>query len=424
MSGKRRVLLAAVALIIIGLCSTPCLALNNVGSASKKGSLLIFPKILTIPGVDTIITLGNDYPNSVLVKCYWMDNTQRSWDFAFRLTPYQPVWFAASTGIGSVEVAGFGEGKQGELKCWAIKELPDPKNPGGTIETQISWNDLYGSAMIYGTTPPSAAEYDAFAFAARNVARGNAVISPPDTGPGNLLLNGSTSDIGYDACPAYLTFNFWAQQASSPTGVNSGSVVGQDGLGLTPCKQDLVLAPCRQDLRQDSGPVCTKARFDIWNENETKFTGSYQCVKCWFEGILSEIGTDTWEQCDLFRLANGTCKATGVGGKKFTSTYLKTDLGRFRVVPETFAACKGVFAKVGQDGKTPSDVCGNASNQTKTPFLGLLLTGIDCSSNILFSRTVVTSPSFAGAWNAGDPGQPIPGILWDPGSGDQAGAKR
>jgi hypothetical protein len=250
------------------------------------------------------------------------------------------------------------------------------------------------------------------------------VISPPDTAPGNLLLNGSTSIVGYDACPAYLVFNFFAEEVSEVTGGGSTLPVGRSNLGVTPCKQDLVLAPCRQDLRQDAAPICTKARFDIWNENETKFTGSYQCVKCWFEGFLSEIGTDTWKKCDLTRLANGTCKPTGVGGKRFTKSFLKTDLGRFRVIPETFTACKGVFAAVGQDGKTAVDVCGNASNQYKTPFVGLLLTGFDCSNEDLFPRIFATMPSFAGAWNAGEPSQPVPGILWDAGTGDQAAAKR
>jgi hypothetical protein len=346
-----------------------------------------------------------------------MDSYQRSWDFTFPLTAYQPVWFAASTGIGSIEVAGFGVDKEGELKCWAIKALPDPQNPANTIETQISWNDLYGSALIIGPDPPAATEYTAFAFAARNVARGGAVISPPDTTPGNLILNGSFSDAGYDACPAYLVFNFFAEQAS----VTNGEL-GQDEVGIAPCKQDLVIVPCRQDLRQDNSPVCTKAKFDIWNENEAKFTGSYQCVKCWFEGLLSEIGTREWKQCDLI---SGKCKFTGVGGKKFTAAYLKTDLGRFRVLPESFAACTGVFSKIGQDGKTPVDVCANAANQVKTPFLGLLLTGLDCTGeNLYTSRFFATMPTLAGAWTAGAPSQPIPGVLWDPGSGDQNAAKR
>jgi hypothetical protein len=416
---KMGVLSVAVALIIVlGLCTTPCSAQSNVANVSKKGSLLIFPKILTIKGIDTIITIGNDYPAAVSVKCYWMDSDQKSWDFVFPLTANQPVWFRASDGTGSIDVAGFGEGKQGELKCWAIKVLPDPGNPGGTIENQIAWNDLYGTAVIVAYTLPSSSEYNAFAFAARNVARGSPVITPPDTVPGTLLLNGSFVDIGYDACPAYLIFNFFAEENRNLTGG-----LGQ-GAGFSVGESDLALVPCKQDFRQDSGPICTKVKFDIWNENESKLTGSYQCVKCWFEGVLSDIGTDIWSGCDLADLTNGKCKPTGFGGNKFTSSFLKTDLGRFRVTPDSFAACAGVFSKIGQDGKTPVDVCGDPFNQWKTPFLGLLITELLFVDGGVDSRLVTTTPAYAGAWVAGPPSQPIPGILWDPGVGDSPAAKR
>jgi hypothetical protein len=413
---KMGVLSAAVALIIVlGLCITPCLAQNNVTNVSKKGSLLIFPKIFTGPGADTIITIGNDYPAAVTVKCYWMDSYQQSWDFVFPLTSNQPVWFRASDGTGSIDVAGFGEGNQGELKCWAINVLPDPGNPGGTIEKQIAWNDLYGTALMIFPSQPSSFEYNAFAFAARNVARGL-----PVGDPGTLLLNGSFVDIGYDACPAYLIFNFFAEDNIA----GSGGLGEGMGPGFSVGESDLALAPCKQDLRQDSSPICTKVKFDIWNENESKLTGSYQCVKCWFEGTLSDIGTQIWNSCDLANLANGKCKPTGFGGNKFTRSFLKTDLGRFRVTPDSFAACQGVFSKIGQDGKTPVDVCGDPFNQWRTPFVGLLITELRFFDGGLDSRNVATTPAYAGSWVAGGTTQPIPGILWDPGVGDSPAAKR
>jgi hypothetical protein len=423
---KLGVLSAVIALIVLGLSITPCLAQNNVTNVSKRGSLLIFPKVITAARgeqapqalADTIITIGNDYPAALNVKCYWMDSDQRSWDFVFTMTAYQAVWFRASDGEGSVAVPGFGYDKQGELKCWAIKDLPDPNNPGWTLENQISWNYLYGTATILIYVAPNALEYNAFAFAARNVARGDPVITPPDTGPGTLVLNGSNSDKGYDACPGYLTFNFFAEDDF----VEGAGGLGQ-GIDFTAGASDLALTPCKQDFRQDNGPICSKVKFDIWNENEAKLTGSYQCIKCWFEGILSEIGGDSdyWNKCDL-----GTkCKKTGYSGKKFTRDYLKTDLGRFRVTPDTFAACKGVFSKFGQDGKTPVDVCGDAANQVKTPFIGVLLTGFQILDTT-FNDTVVTvtTPATAGAWTAGGTAQPIPGILWDPGVGNSAASRR
>jgi hypothetical protein len=357
-----------------------------------------------------------------------MDADQRAFDFVFPMTANQPVWFRASDGVGSIQVPPFPNNvtreetfySEGELKCWAIKELPDPSNPTRTLETQISWNYLYGTAMLLESFVPWATEYTAFAFAARNVAFGGAVITPPDTGPGTLVLNGSFTDIGYDACPAYLNFNFFPEGAS----VDPPTTDFVAGIS------DLALSPCKQDFRQDNGPICTKAKFDIWNENEIKFTGAYQCIKCWFEGILSEIGSpnQVWRGCKpnpaaLESVSPNVCtKPTGVGGKRFLASSLKTEIARFRVSPDTFAACTGVFRKLGPDGKTVVDVCGDAFNQYKTPFLGVLFTGLtpglDGAVKQGFDDIVIGSmPATAGAWVAGAPAQPIPGIMWDPGVG-------
>jgi len=172
----------------------------------------------------------------------------------------------------------------------------------------------------------------------------------------------------------------------------------------------LTLAPCQQDLRQDKAPVCAKAKFDVWNENEAKLTGAYQCVKCWFEGVLSDIGTDVWGGCNLTQITNGKCKATGVGGSKFTAGVLKTSLGRFRVSPDTFPACRGVFSKLAQDGKTPTDVCGDVANQYKTPFLGVRLTDLTLTAGTGWAGSTGTG---AGMFVPGA-GLPNPTVKWDP----------
>jgi len=278
---KTWVLSVAVTFIVLGLCITPCLAQSNVTNVSKRGSLLVFTKILTQTPTDTIITIGNDYPDEVRVKCYWMDSFQDAWDFEFTLTAYQPVWFSASTGKGSIDIPNpFGLGKQGELKCWAIKELDTIPPTDVTTENQISWNYLYGTAMLIFPNGHSVIEYNAFAFAAAgSIGRGNAVGTP-----GTILLNGSTD---YDACPSYLIFNFFAEGATLANGTTLSTTVGQS---------DLALAPCKQDLRQDATPICSKVKFDVWNDNEDKLTNGYQCIKCWFEGILSEIGTKVWRR--------------------------------------------------------------------------------------------------------------------------------
>jgi len=327
---KTVVLSVVVALMVLGLFVDPSAA-QTLTNVSKKGSLLVFPKINTLDTAldttDTIIMMGNDSARDVLVKCYWMDSTQAAWDFEITLTKNQPIYFSAKTGRGVQGENGsdipneFGVGKVGELKCWAVKFAHDPPDDGD-LEMLAQHNHLYGNALLIQTRPVVRAfEYNAWAF--------NLYVQPSSDESQNLDLNGAE----YDRCPAYLIYNFFGEG-----GVADGAEFG---------KTTMTLSPCQQDLRQDKLPVCAKARYDIWNANEDKLTSAYQCVKCWFEGVLTNMGTptDIWAGCDLWKLATGKCKLTGTRGTNFTAATLKTDNGRFRVSPDTFAACRGVFFK-------------------------------------------------------------------------------
>lgn len=54
---------------------------------------------------------------------------------------------------------------------------------------------------------------------------------------------------------------------------------------------ELALLPAIIDLRQDNdGPTLTKAKFDIWNQNEIRFSGTERCVNCWDQHPLSLYG--------------------------------------------------------------------------------------------------------------------------------------
>ena len=185
------------------------------------------------------------------------------------------VW----TGSQALEVPPFDD-TYGELKCWAV-------NAEGT--RQISWNHLFGSATIFDYERGEAWEYSSWNFTARDVDRGVAV----GTG-GELLLSGV--DGGYDACPQYVLGTFMADGSDFTD--SSGNIVD---LSTT----DLTLVPCKQDLRQDRTPTYTKAQFDIWNEDEVKFTGAYICFKCWLETTLApkpvySAGAGTWRNFDKF----------------------------------------------------------------------------------------------------------------------------
>jgi hypothetical protein len=351
---KTLVFSLAVALMLTGLCNVASAA-QNVTNVSQKGSLLIFPKIdtslivgATVPAFrDTIVMIANDYYTEQWIKCYWVNAEQEIQDFMFLLTPNQPIWFRASDGLGTgswddpyvnypVTMPPFfpGDNTTGELKCWAV-------DPAGA--TQVAFNHLYGNAMIVDTFHAAAFEYNAWAFTARGVAQG-----APVGDAGTLVLSGSNG--AYDACPQYMLFNFFSV----------GSSISFDGATAYFRETDLTLIPCIQDLRQDRVPTCTKAKFDIWNENETKYTGAYRCIKCWFEGYLDQIDVQK--------------PGKGFGGEKFTYKALHTTAGRFRATGVASTVCNNVF-------KTPDTVYGPGKDkctggQVASPLLGLINTEI------------------------------------------------
>jgi len=405
---KKTVVFSVIfALMLLGLYVGPSAAAqNDVASVSKRGSLLVFPKIRTVDGFDTIITIGNDGGSSVWIKCYWMDEYQKAWDFEVPLTANQPIWFSAKTGNGSKAVSEFGEGV-GELKCWAVNINP----ANASTEVLLKYNYLYGSALVVANNfLQEAFEYEAWAFA---------LARTPNSPAGNLILgvNPATGLQEYDYCPSYLAYNFFAEDAN----LTDGRPAFEDSY--------LSLSPCQQDLRQDNAPICTKAKFDVWNENEIKLTGAYQCIKCWFEGELDDIGYEYWGFCDL----GDKCKKTGVGGSKFTKSSLHTNMGRFRVSPDTFPACKGVFAKWDQAYEDVVDVCRDSDGQYlskvyKTPFVGVLVTQVRTVSTGYRDALIATTGSGAGAFTAETQPSYNPGhgpeILWDPGETQQDAAKR
>jgi hypothetical protein len=418
---KTLVLTMAVVLMLMGLCSVASAA-QNVANTSQKGSLLIWPAIVTVDGFDTIIVIGNDNTAGTTIKCLWMDWWQSVWNFEFPITANQPVWFKASDGTGgpsSNGVNGFGYDDIGELKCFAISFPVDSSAP----EQQIAWNHLYGSAIVFNAEIGIAFEYPAWAFTARgNVATGAAVGTP-----GQMLLTGGGAGT-YDACPAYLIYNFFAED---------GNVTGETP-GLFFDETILALSPCYQDLRQDRLPTCTKAKFDIWNENERKLTGTYHCVKCWFEGDLDDFGgyydygwpyatspkgvvdPTLWTKSDHPKLA-------GFAGDNFDKNLsLHTASGRFRVTGISGGTvCAGVYTTIDPLTGKLVDLC-PANKQVAVPFVGLKATGVrfgetEALAQGPISAVVANTGTTAGAWTVPAAG-PTPTILWDPADGPQQAA--
>ncbi|MBU0718134.1 MAG: hypothetical protein KJ749_07800, partial [Planctomycetes bacterium] len=96
---------------------------------------------------------------------------------------------------------------------------------------------------------------------------------------------------------------------ADPDGVFPGGIVDTN----------LVLLPCGADLRQDNdGPVTTKAKFDIWNENEVRFSGTERCITCWDLAPLREytvLGAANHFLIDNLQTDRGKARVQGLGSQ-------------------------------------------------------------------------------------------------------------
>ncbi len=288
----------------IGLCTAlaapaPALAQpQDRTSASEKGSFLAYAKVeLRWENVapynliqETFVHLTNDYPGAVDVKMYFVngdapvfdgDRDHPGWnwlDNAITLTANEPAYWAASTGqpkgVSPFTVLDPGPGGPGRI---------DPNNPderylrgfivlwaiNGVSGQEIRWNHLAGDATIVNYANEYAWQYNAYAFQVVNGVPHGAQSGTP----GHLALD----DSEYSSVFAELLLNFIASGADA---YSTGGMVTHD--------TDLTLLPMYLDLQQETvGPRIVKASFDIWNENEVKFTNLDRCVECWDQELLS-----------------------------------------------------------------------------------------------------------------------------------------
>jgi hypothetical protein len=153
---------------------------------------------------------------------------------------------------------------------------------------------------VYDAERGTAYEYSAYAFF---VPVGND-LEPVGTSS-NLNLNG----VEFDACPFYQIGQF------SPPGAQL------DTLGVTGNR--LAIVGCNLDIRQDWFPVYTKLQFDVWNEEEVKFSGAFECA-------------DSWHETDFTNLDAGT--------QSFTFAALGTSAARYRVQGLSSTQCPGSIA--------------------------------------------------------------------------------
>ncbi|MBX3372956.1 MAG: hypothetical protein KF817_03920 [Phycisphaeraceae bacterium] len=258
---------------------------------------------------DTIITLTNDYPEDVAFQMYFIqgDNTNPLgyWqvsDVGIELTRDQPVSWSAATGQGTVNVTpwsvlgpGIQDGTRtiyrGMIVGWAVDRVTN---------RPIRHNHLAGQGTVVNYGDASAYEYSTWAFASNQASHGQPLPIAPNA-DGSITMSLGTS---YAPSYAQLLLNFQST-GSSAWSSNSAMVVSDT---------DLTLHPMDWDLRENTSarPVVTKAQFDVWNENETKFSGAYRCILCWDQTLLSSYGVPNHFSVGSLQTNHGKARIDGV----------------------------------------------------------------------------------------------------------------
>jgi hypothetical protein len=298
---------------------------------------------------DTFLTLNNDYPGASKVLMYFINGDKRlaevpdierahpgcNWeDTRILLTQDMPTYWRASNGQGSATLVP----PFTALDPGNPPGRPDPENPNERLlrgyvvawavnyeGKQIRWNHLSGSGTVVNYARSAAYEYSAYSSAASSTLVSHGELIGP---PGTLNLDGVQYAAGYDL----VLLDFFAEG----TGVLSGS-------SQVTLQTDLTLLPLSVDLRQDHGPrVTTKAKFDIWNENEVKFSGVERCITCWDQRLLANYGSVP---------------------NHFLIQHLHTNKGRARIDGMASTVCDFDFNPYdGACGAHPNDVCSESAS--------------------------------------------------------------
>jgi hypothetical protein len=322
------------AAVSLALVSIAALAAPNVVNTTQKGSLLVFPEIEAFPGYNTVIRITNDNTRPITVKCYYGEFTDSIYkkptrDFQFELTKNQPVYWEVKDGTGTITAPDFpSEGPEfgGQLICWAVSK------GGGT---QVKWNHLSGTATITSLKDETSYAYNAYQFYARGVKNRQQV---GDTA-GVLELNGTRDGGAYDKCGRYIIGHF------SPRGVTIPAVpisVFQNLLSVSSCTQDLSPVGRANPLGEDSSqpftcggssePACGHdIVFDLWNENEVKFTGARERADSWWRMVLTDSKRPTGHSL------------IDVGGENFNFDTLQTTSAYFRAESDSGYGLLGVL---------------------------------------------------------------------------------
>jgi len=299
-------------------------------SSTNAAAILVFPKIVvdttsfTNNHTDTIIQITNTADTPVNVRCFWVDanghcsNSGRicdpvgdpltttcdqfefcvpGWvetDFAFRLTPKQPIVFTASDGLPELPLSStpsnghFNSGSilpvgenpfVGELKCIEV----------GDDEQPINSNDLKGEATIEKITAEPYVDSRGY--------NGIGIQASGENDGDDTLVLGEGQE--YNSCPNILIFDHFFDDAIEPSEV------------ARRVRTHLTLVPCSEDFNLQA-PITTVVQYLVFNEFEQRFSTS-RSVRCFSEIVLSDIDTRPGATGDAQSIFNVNVQGTLTG---------------------------------------------------------------------------------------------------------------
>jgi hypothetical protein len=140
---------------------------------------------------------------------------------------------------------------------------------------------------------------------------------------GALNLNG----VEYDSCPLYQIGQFTPVNVNVPA-AQQPTIEPNVPAPLRVYGNRLAIAGCSLNLNQDWVPVWTKLQFDVWNEDEIKFTGAYECSDSWHETAFADPSLFPTTAPNTVSLAGGPIDS---GAQNFQVSNLGTFSARYRV---------------------------------------------------------------------------------------------
>ena len=203
-------------------------------------------------------------------------------DNVITLTENEPTYWSAATGVPK-GVSPFSVLDPGPVRRVGSPTTGRPTACCGATSSrgrshrrrEIHWNHLKGDATIVNYGDGYAWEYNACAYPRRRPRRQRRARArrraPAD---GEEYVRAST--------------------CCSWTSTAVGTAAFGEVRPLIGPHRPHAAPSCVADLRQESdGPVTTKANFDVWNENEVKFSGTHRCITCWDQTLLSRTACRT-----------------------------------------------------------------------------------------------------------------------------------